>query len=219
MRPEAGQGNNGRKHYNGWKRLKRCQRDHTYSSVIIEEEKNIITGLSGWCRMANTDFTTSATCLDMRRRQALLSRRQKADNFKGWKINVQVCYDLRFPVWASSRRKEGKKRILWIRCAVVCCQLAGTEKPCGKLFCARAIENQCYVIGVNRRYGWQRIYHSGNSLVIDPLGSIISHGWWRRYFHYYAGERKTGRYKIPFPFHQGCGWVQVIDNISYCTGT
>jgi predicted amidohydrolase len=41
---------------------------------------------------------------------------------------------------------------------------------------ARAIENQCYVIGVNRvGEDGNGIYHSGDSMVIDPLGEIVYH--------------------------------------------
>jgi omega-amidase len=41
---------------------------------------------------------------------------------------------------------------------------------------ARAIENQCYVIGVNRvGNDGNNIYHSGDSMVIDPLGEILYH--------------------------------------------
>lgn len=44
------------------------------------------------------------------------------------------------------------------------------------LLCARAIENQCYVVGVNRvGKDGNDIYHSGNSLVIDPLGEVLYH--------------------------------------------
>jgi len=39
---------------------------------------------------------------------------------------------------------------------------------------ARAIENQCYVIGVNRvGNDGNNIYHSGDSMVVDPLGEIL----------------------------------------------
>ena len=44
------------------------------------------------------------------------------------------------------------------------------------LLCARAIENQCYVIGVNRvGNDGNNIYHSGDSMVIDPLGEVLYH--------------------------------------------
>ncbi len=72
----------------------------------------------------------------------------------GWKINLMVCYDLRFPVWArQSPSPQGEGR---------------------GLLRARAIENQCYVIGVNRvGNDGNNIYHSGDSMVIDPLGEIL----------------------------------------------
>jgi omega-amidase len=45
------------------------------------------------------------------------------------------------------------------------------------LLIARAIENQCYVIGVNRvGNDGNGIYHSGDSMVVDPLGEILYHG-------------------------------------------
>ncbi|HNU13423.1 MAG TPA: nitrilase-related carbon-nitrogen hydrolase, partial [Chitinophagaceae bacterium] len=39
---------------------------------------------------------------------------------------------------------------------------------------ARAIENQCYVVGVNRvGNDGNNIYHSGDSMIIDPLGEVL----------------------------------------------
>ena len=39
---------------------------------------------------------------------------------------------------------------------------------------ARAIENQCYVIGVNRvGNDGNNIYHSGDSMIIDPMGEVL----------------------------------------------
>ncbi|HEX6848061.1 MAG TPA: nitrilase-related carbon-nitrogen hydrolase, partial [Chitinophagaceae bacterium] len=39
---------------------------------------------------------------------------------------------------------------------------------------ARAIENQCYVVGVNRvGHDGNNIYHSGDSMVVDPMGGIL----------------------------------------------
>jgi predicted amidohydrolase len=93
---------------------------------------------------------------------------------KGWKINVQVCYDLRFPVWARQRPAENDTEY-----DVLIYVANWPEKRSHAwktLLCARAIENQCYVIGVNRvGSDGNKIYHSGNSLVIDPLGQVLYH--------------------------------------------
>ena len=93
---------------------------------------------------------------------------------KGWKINLQVCYDLRFPVWARQQVKEsGPEFDVLIYVANWPERRSHAWKT---LLCARAIENQCYVVGVNRTgTDANNIYYSGNSLVIDPLGQVLYH--------------------------------------------
>ena len=69
----------------------------------------------------------------------------------GWKVNLIICYDLRFPVWS----RQSKSRI---SCSepeydllVVVANWPSVRSHAWKtLLQARAIENQCYVIGVNR---------------------------------------------------------------------
>lgn len=93
---------------------------------------------------------------------------------KGWKINLQVCYDLRFPVWARQQNSDtGSEYDLLIYVANWPERRSHAWKT---LLCARAIENQCYVVGVNRvGTDGNNVYHSGNSLVIDPLGQVLYH--------------------------------------------
>jgi predicted amidohydrolase len=93
---------------------------------------------------------------------------------KGWKINLQVCYDLRFPVWSRQQTENGIPEYdLLIYVANWPEKRSHAWKT---LLCARAIENQCYVVGVNRvGNDGNNIYHSGNSLVIDPLGQVLYH--------------------------------------------
>jgi omega-amidase len=94
---------------------------------------------------------------------------------KGWKINLQVCYDLRFPVWARQQPNENKEPEFDILIYVA--NWPERRSHAWKtLLCARAIENQCYVIGVNRiGNDGNNIYHSGNSMIIDPLGQVLYH--------------------------------------------
>lgn len=90
--------------------------------------------------------------------------------YKGWRICPMVCYDLRFPVWA---RNNGAYDLLiytanW------------PEKRSydwNTLLKARAVENQCYVVGVNR-VGTDANGHEykGDSCVIDP-------GWRHTLYH------------------------------------
>ena len=93
---------------------------------------------------------------------------------KGWKINLQVCYDLRFPVWARQHAVEGEPEYDVL---IYVANWPERRSHAWKtLLCARAIENQCYVVGVNRvGSDANNIYYSGNSLVIDPLGQVLYH--------------------------------------------
>lgn len=87
---------------------------------------------------------------------------------KGWKICPVICYDLRFPVWL--RNVDAAYDLLLI-------VANWPEKRAlhwRTLIPARAVENQCYVIGVNRvGHDGNEIYHSGDSTCVDPNGNII----------------------------------------------
>ncbi len=92
---------------------------------------------------------------------------------KGWKINLQVCYDLRFPVWARQHTNEAPEYDVLLYVANWPERRVHAWKT---LLTARAIENQCYVIGVNRvGDDGKGIHHSGESMVIDPLGEMLYH--------------------------------------------
>jgi len=93
---------------------------------------------------------------------------------KGWKINLQVCYDLRFPVWARQQAQDnGPEYDLLIYVANWPERRSTAWKT---LLQARAIENQSYVVGVNRvGEDGNGIAHSGDSMIIDPLGEILYH--------------------------------------------
>ena len=96
---------------------------------------------------------------------------------KGWRINLQICYDLRFPVWARqqsfvSKNPEPEYDIL----LYVANWPDRRSHAWQTLLQARAIENQCYAVGVNRTGDdGHGIYHSGGSLVADPMGSLLYH--------------------------------------------
>jgi predicted amidohydrolase len=89
----------------------------------------------------------------------------------GWKINLQICYDLRFPVWVRQQPTETPEYDLIIYVANWPERRNHAWKT---LLTARAIENQCYVIGVNRvGEDGNKINHSGDSMLIDPIGTIL----------------------------------------------
>lgn len=82
--------------------------------------------------------------------------------YKGVRIMLLVCYDLRFPVW--SRSKEDYDCILYVANWPTL-----RIEPMRTLLKARAIENQCYVVGVNRVGG----LFGGCSAIIGPDGTVI----------------------------------------------
>ena len=87
---------------------------------------------------------------------------------KGWKIRLAICYDLRFPVWL--RNKNAAYDILLL----VASWPDKRSSHWRTLIHARAIENQSYVIGVNRvGHDGNQIYHSGHSMCIGPLGDTV----------------------------------------------
>jgi omega-amidase len=99
----------------------------------------------------------------------------------GFKINLQVCYDLRFPVWArqqTSRISNSDSAQDYVPEYDVLIYVANWPErrvhAWKTLLTARAIENQCYVIGVNRTgTDGNEIYHSGSSMVIDAMGEVL----------------------------------------------
>jgi len=131
-------------------------------------------------------------------------RKRLLTSVKGWKILPLVCYDLRFPVWSrqtpaprpdvgenedgadvADRNEPGGRSangglpaaepaleydiLLYVANWPERRNLAWKT-----LLRARAIENQAYVIGVNRvGDDGKNIHHSGDSMIIDPLGEIL----------------------------------------------
>ena len=88
----------------------------------------------------------------------------------GVRLSLFVCYDLRFAdeFWALANRTDAylvvanwpaKRRLHW-----------------STLLRARAIENQAYVVGVNRVGSGGGLDYSGDSAVIDPLGEVLAAG-------------------------------------------
>ena len=117
--------------------------------------------------------------------------------YKGFKICPLVCYDLRFPVWSRNQElsvdsvqfsdedchtersrsaAEGQQTTNVYDILIYIANWPAARKaPWSKLLEARAIENQCYVVGVNRvGSDGKEIAYSGNSVVVNPKGEVIS---------------------------------------------
>lgn len=99
-------------------------------------------------------------------------RKKEIIKYKGWNFSPQICYDLRFPVWSRNNFRErafeydvlfylanwpDKRRNHW-----------------KQLLLARAIENQSYVIGVNRiGLDIKNINYTGDTMIVSPEGKVL----------------------------------------------
>jgi len=87
---------------------------------------------------------------------------------KGWTICPAICYDLRFPVWL--RNLNDTYDVL----LVIANWPERRSLHWRTLIPARAVENQTYVIGVNRvGHDGNEVYYSGDSTCIDPNGNVV----------------------------------------------
>jgi omega-amidase len=87
----------------------------------------------------------------------------------GLKIAPLICYDLRFPELAREAVKLGAEVLVYIAAWPV-----KRFQHWMTLLQARAIENQAYVVGVNRTGADPQFSYNGRSLVVDPQGVIIA---------------------------------------------
>lgn len=92
--------------------------------------------------------------------------------WKGWRINPQVCYDLRFPVFCRNRYDVERPGQLDFDLQIFVANWPSARAHAWKtLLRARAIENLCYVAAVNRiGVDGNELHYSGDSAVIDFLG-------------------------------------------------
>lgn len=91
---------------------------------------------------------------------------RKVVEWRGVRYLLEICYDLRFPVW--SRQRGDYDAIIYS---------ALWPKPRREvwrtLLRARAIENQAYVVGVNRIGAEPSLEYAGDSAVIDAYGRTV----------------------------------------------
>lgn len=101
-------------------------------------------------------------------RRYTAGRKRVIVDYLGWRINLQVCYDLRFPAWCRNRDDYDLMLLVanWPSRRV---------KHWSSLLEARAIENQSWVIGVNRvGEDGNGVHYPGCSVVHDPMGQCVA---------------------------------------------
>ncbi|PKL17486.1 MAG: amidohydrolase [Spirochaetae bacterium HGW-Spirochaetae-5] len=89
-------------------------------------------------------------------------------NLHGWRIRPFICYDLRFPVWTRNTGTEYDLALFTANWP------AARETHWDTLLRARAIENQCYIAGINRTgIDGNGVNYNGKSSMIDFYGNIL----------------------------------------------
>jgi predicted amidohydrolase len=91
---------------------------------------------------------------------------RKVVEWRGVRYLLEVCYDLRFPVWSRQRGDYDAiiYSALWPK---------ARREVWRTLLRARAMENQAYVLGVNRIGEEPALEYSGDSMVVDYRGDVI----------------------------------------------
>lgn len=112
-----------------------------------------------------------------------------------WRIRPFICYDLRFPVWARNLNRAYDLAIF------VANWPARRSAHWQVLLSARAIENQAYLIGVNRvGTDGNDLYHDGCSAVVSPTGQVLFEEKDREVLHTITLSRQALEdYRSQFP--------------------
>ena len=97
--------------------------------------------------------------------------RREVFEWRGWRIKPAICYDLRFPKWLRNKSEYSEQKLDY-DLLLVCANWPGSRHEAWTtLLKARAIENQCYVVGCNRcGTDGAGIPYTGDSAIIDYTG-------------------------------------------------
>lgn len=139
-------------------------------SFIVKEGENYYNRLLWVEPKGEIDFYDKRHLFRMAKENDVFSEGKKRliKTIKGWKVCPLICYDLRFPVWSRNVHLDYDLLIYvanWPKVRMY---------PWDSLLVARAIENQSYVVGVNRvGEDGNGFPHSGNSAIIDFTGKVL----------------------------------------------
>lgn len=111
-------------------------------------------------------------CLSKEPKVITPGNKQMIVEYKGWKIKLVTCYDIRFPMWTRNRYCNGVFDYDILLCVASWTDLRISQWDV--LLEARSIENQAYVVGVNRcGIDNQGNNYQGHSVVRDFKGKLL----------------------------------------------
>ena len=95
--------------------------------------------------------------------------------WRGVRYLLQICYDLRFPAFSRNAYAAGSPTLASYDCILYVASWPSSRRHVwDTLLRARAIENQCYVCGINRIGSDPLCHYDGGTVCIDPYGNTLS---------------------------------------------
>ena len=142
---------------------------------------------------------------------------RKIINYKGFRILLSVCYDLRFPVWMRQQPADGET---FEYDAILCVANwpAPRRHPWRILLQARAIENLCYVIGVNRvGEDIKGLAYSGDSLLLDFKGEpLVDHSAYKAFVETATVDLDSlNKFREKFPAWQDSDRFELLPGVGH----
>lgn len=139
-------------------------------SIIIKENNQYFNRLIVMFPNGSFEFYDKRHLFRMGKEHEHYAQGNKRLVFKhnGWRICTLICYDLRFPVW--SRNRNDYDLLIYVA------NWPESRREVWKsLLVARALENQSYVVGVNRvGNDGEGLSYAGDTVIISPKGQIIA---------------------------------------------
>lgn len=182
-----------------WMQEKANRYDAVVTGTIIIKENNHYYNRLIWMRPNGTyEYYDKKHLFGMSKEDETFTAGNKKliVELNGWKIMPVICYDLRFPVWLRNHNEYYDLLL------VVANWPEKRAKHWNTLIPARAIENQAYIIALNRvGHDGNEIYYSGDTTCLDPKGDVV---YYKRdeedlyTFTIYKEEVAKTRLEMPF---------------------
>ena len=123
-------------------------------------------------------------------------------DWRGWRVCPLVCYELRFPVWSRNVYTPATDALAVDLLVYVANWPASRAGIWRTLLAARAIENSCYSVGVNRvGVDGNDVSYSGNSGAFSPTAQVLDLDAEIASASITLSRRKLDEYRRTFPAH------------------
>ena len=159
-----------------WLKTQSAKHNMILIGSILTEENNKYFNRMYWMRPDGSfDFYDKRHLFHMAGEHKIMTggEVQKIVEYRGWRFNLQVCYDLRFPVWAKNHYDNTTDKYAYDVLIYIANWPEVRKQAYLPLLQARAIENQSFVIWTNRiGKDGKGIIHSGDTRLIDPYGKV-----------------------------------------------